>query len=102
MSVTLQIRLSESWLRPHLPLDKGIQADSVGDVVLDTAGLFGAVFLDKGVQSVLTTADGDDLAALEDELVGQCRPDSRGGADQEDALVGQGHVLRWLAVSSHR
>lgn len=83
---------AESWMKPHLPLNKDIQAGPVGDIVLDTAGLFGAVFLDKGVQSVLTTADGDDLAALEDELVGQCRPDSRGGADQEDALVGEGHV----------
>lgn len=78
-----------------LLLYKGIEASPVCDVVLDTACLVGAMFLDESVKSVLTTADSDDFGALEDELVSQCCTDSGGSADEKDAFVGRRHDCNW-------
>lgn len=76
----------------YSPLDKSIHAGSVVDIVLDTTGLFLAVFLDKCVESLLATANGDDFGAFEDEFVGKSSSDSSGGPDKEDALVGERHL----------
>ncbi len=74
-----------------MPLDKSVEAVSVGNVVSNGAGLGSTVLLDEGVESVLTTANCDDFGAFLDKLVGEAGADARGGANKENILVREAH-----------
>lgn len=63
----------------------------VCDVVLHAASLVGAVLLDEGIETVLTTTDGNDLGALLNELVAKCQANAGSGTDKEDSLVSVNH-----------
>ena len=72
-------------------LHEGREARSVTDVVGD-AVCFAEVVVGthEGCDALLTAADGDDFAALADELGGHAEADAGGCADEEDAFGGEG------------
>ena len=89
-SVALLVRANGELLGV-LPLNKSVEAVSVGNVIFDGAGLGSTVLLDEGVESVLTTANCDDFGALLDKFVGEAGADARGGANKENILVREAH-----------
>lgn len=66
-----------------------VQLHHVKDLRCD---LVTAILLDELVQVLLSSAGNDDLGAVLDELHGEGLADARGGADDEDFLVGKRHV----------
>lgn len=64
---------------------------AVGDVELHSTSLVFAMFLDKRIQSVLSTAYCDDLGTFLDESISQCSTYARSGAHEKDASVLERH-----------
>jgi len=71
-------------------LDEVVEVVGVVNVVGEAIG-FAAVLANKVVNSLLSTADGDDFRAFADELFGHAEADARRGSYHKDALVGERH-----------
>jgi hypothetical protein len=102
VSLKTCLHCNESWglQAEDLLLDESVDAIAVGDIELDCGGFGGTMLRNKGVQSVLAAADGNDLGALRNELVSQASTDARSRPDNEDGLVSEGHIeMRRLSHS---
>ena len=81
------------------PFDERIQPSRVRDVELHSAGSIRAMLLDKGVESVLTPANSDDVGTLLNQLVRHGKSNSGGGSDEQDVLVLERHCRLERTVS---
>ena len=81
----------EGQCKRDLPVDERILPRAVRDVKLNGTGSVCAMFLHKRIESVLTAADDDDVAAFFHEFLCQAKSDSRGGANDDYLLVLEHH-----------
>jgi len=71
-------------------LDEVVEVVGILNVVGEAIG-FAAVLTNEVVDSILSTADGDDFGAFAEELFGHAEADARRGSYHEDALVRERH-----------
>jgi hypothetical protein len=85
--------------REDLLVHKSIQAFGIGHVEPDGGGFAGSMLLDKVIQSVLTTPNGNDLGSLGHELAGESSTNAGGGTNEQDGLVSERHGERLKTVA---